>query len=829
VSFQQLYYTSCEQGLSGYVGYQFNAVTDGTANETMRTVESLTAYEPPHSCAYANTAPELERCPVNLCFAPGKTTILANVRYVGRDSSQRFGNYFAHALATSDLDSDDASLLPIELWRADWWACQQAVTSLLPALDGPLRTGPLSRNRTAEFLGTHPHRGRLPALLSAAGLAHSRADRSVLVVDESADDVANWFAAVSYLLPPRWVRQLSFSTYLNRPSRSRLHLVGTLPETDLDLGSDADERFYLFDFHAERFADLDEHPLASLCAGIGLSELPALWAWADRLATGSEFTLDDWYPVVAAAAALGRVLLTEADLDSVIGWLKTADSLPHETQTAVARAVHGHPAITGDHRRVLLAVAERTGDAGLWEQVHYRILEPLLLARTDGQQVADAFAPTAVAGVPPQPRARVHEQLTAKAEEQLRLAEDPRDALALLDWADLAGLPIARDVLADSGRRMIAPLLANDWADPLSPQQRDQAGRVTKRWPALRGGIVSYLTGLAESRPADTAAIMAGITGELLTGQDIAEASPIRVPYLVHRGLRRGKAPAAILGDLAARGLVVHVDDLLLGMLWPEGRWNLAEAAQVLASVDPHVLTGALGWFDATLARNPPPPGRNDYSVLCKALMASPLAGASAVSSLPALREVAYLHQEWSAAQRLRDLLPAIEAARYRQSAPALVLSRQWLANAVAVLPADTPSDIITAFRLLNPAAVRRYLDLCRDSFRAPNASTPMHAAALFLIAGQEWARDYDGPIDELFKYVAKWWRPERQEATARLIESMVPGYSKEFYDWLGTARPRRFGRTGRALRDTGRRLLGRTAPGGSPPAPPDGTTGPRR
>jgi GTPase-associated protein 1, N-terminal domain type 2/GTPase-associated protein 1, middle domain len=828
VSFQQLFYTSCEQGLSAYAGYQFNAVTDGTSGETMRTVETLTAYEPPHSCAYADTAEELDGCPVNLCFAPGKIAIVANVRYVGRDSSQRFGNYFAHALATGDLDLEDASLLPIELWRADWWNCRPAAATSLPTLDGPLGTGPLSRNRAAEFLGSHPHRGRLPALLSAAGLARSRADRSVLVVAESADDVANWFAAVSYLLPPRWVRGLSFSTYLNRPSRSRLHLLGTLPETDLDLGPDADEKFYLFDFQAGRFADVDEHPLTSLCVGIGVTELPALWAWADRLASGSESTLDDWYPVVAAAAALGRVLLTETDLGSVIGWLNAAGTLPDETQTAVARVVHSHPAITSEHRQVLLAVGERTGDAGLWEQVQYGLLEPLLLARTDGQAVADALAPSTVTAVPGQSPARVREQLTAKAEEQFRLAEDPRDTLALLDWAGLAGLPAAPDVLAECGRRMVAPLLATDRAGPLPPQQRDQAGRVTKRWPAVREGIVRYLTALASSRPADVAAIMAGITGELLTWQDIPDDSPIRVPYLVHQGLRRREPAAVILGRLAELGLIMDVDDLLLSMLWPKGIWTLAEAAQVLAKVDPRVLTGTLGWFDATLATTPPQPDRDDYGTLCTALMTSPLAAAPAVAKMPVLHEVAYLYRVWSAAQRLRDLLPAIEAARGRESAPALVLSRQWLAPRVAVLPADTPSDIISALRQLHPAAVRRYLVVARDRFRAPVANTPMHAAALWYLSGTEWASQYGERIEELFNYVARGWPQEYLVQTARQLAALDPAASDDFSDWIGVRRSGRFAKIPRALRATGRRL-GRIMSGGPPPASPGGTTGPPR
>ena len=119
MSFRQLYYTSCEQGLSVHPGYQFNAVTDGTSGETRLRVEALTAYDPPASGAYADTPEELERCPLNLCFAPGETAIVASVRYTGRDSSRRFGNYFAHAIATSDLEAALPDLLPIQLWRAE--------------------------------------------------------------------------------------------------------------------------------------------------------------------------------------------------------------------------------------------------------------------------------------------------------------------------------------------------------------------------------------------------------------------------------------------------------------------------------------------------------------------------------------------------------------------------------------------------------------------------------------------------------------------------------------------------------------------------------------
>ncbi len=531
---------------------------------------------------------------------------------------------------------------------------------------------------------------------------------------------------MSYLLPPRWVRRLSFSTYLSRPSRSRLHLVGTVPETKLDLGPDADERFYLFDFPGERFPALDEHPLASLCVSIGLRELPALWAWADSLADGKEATLDDWYPVVTAAAALGRAPLTEADLDAVIAWLGAREDLPKGTQNAIARAVHGHTAIAMGHRRTLLTVADRTGDAGLWEQVQYGLLEPLLLDRTDGATVVTALASCTPSS------AQVREQLTARAEEQLRLAEEPADTLSLLDWSVHAELPIDPDVLAECGRSIVAPLLAG--GQPLPPSQRDQAARVASRWRAVREGIAGYLTDLADQDLAKAAAGLAGLAGELLTEQDIPAGSPILVPYLAYRGLRSHERPAAILGDLARRGVIAQADNLLLTVLWPgprlaaggcgggprHGRPARARgrARLVRRGAGQQAVAGELPCLRRAV---PQPPGLPAGRPARRPGAAGPAGDHD-------------LHGAASEARRLLDLLPVIDAQHRHGSAPALVLSREWLAPEVARLPVDRTVELVKALAKLSAPGLTRYLHPIAGRFSAPGGDIAKHAAALWVI-----------------------------------------------------------------------------------------------
>ena len=124
MAFQQLYYTSCEHGLGGYGGYQFNAVTPGTPPVILREVEERTVYEPPRWLLGGPGPDEPEAFPVAFSYGMSEATgmaITAHVVFTGADYSGRPGNYFVHALATSAPERDFGPLLPAELWGAALW------------------------------------------------------------------------------------------------------------------------------------------------------------------------------------------------------------------------------------------------------------------------------------------------------------------------------------------------------------------------------------------------------------------------------------------------------------------------------------------------------------------------------------------------------------------------------------------------------------------------------------------------------------------------------------------------------------------------------------
>ncbi len=358
--FQQLYYTSCEHGLSGSSGFQFNAVSEQVSAETRHRVEGLAGYEPPRSLLESDAPELLARCPVNLCHTldrrGGATTLC--VRYVGRDSARRFGNYFAHALHSADEGArQSGGPLAIELWDSPVWTTRIADTTEIPELPAPLPRGPLSPRPAHAFLRAHPGAEQLPPLLAAVFAALAE-DGSVVVIDETTDRIAHWFAAVSYLLPPPLARTLTFATYLLRPTRSRLHLIGTVPEAHPDFGPDDEESYTVFDFRAGRFPDVvPTHHLIRLLTRIGVGSIRSVWSWTAEYTHGQERALGDWHAPVAAAAAAGGIELTDADVRAVVDWLPGADHLGPRRAAVAADIHHRHRDLDDDQLARLSARA----------------------------------------------------------------------------------------------------------------------------------------------------------------------------------------------------------------------------------------------------------------------------------------------------------------------------------------------------------------------------------------------------------------------------------------------------------------------------------------
>ena len=429
----QAYYTSCDVGLSDFAGFQFNAATPGLSPRVLSEVEALTSYEPPRSLGYRPDPAEIAACPVNLVYHCAPTTVLANVVYVGLDSSRRLGNYFAHALISDAGPGGFGATLPIELWGSPVWVGEPIEDGELPELDAVPAVPTMTPETIEEFLAGQRRAAQLAVLVTAAEDAVLRQGRPIVVIEPDTARTAGWIGAVSYLLPVAVTRRMSFATYRHRPEYSDAHIIGTLPDADFDLG-DGLPGYVVFEPESGRISDLDAHPAAALLVRAGTVQAGRLWARARDLVPGpAPASLAEGYPALVIAALLTGTPVTGGDLDALGAWVVThpADVDPGRRHDLAAVWLE-HPARGPQHLRALAALVDETG-GGLLS----RIEQAAVVAELAGLGAID----TGVRPTTPTGRAVAGDHAVALAP-----TLSAEDAAALLTWSTDRGVELPDDV-----------------------------------------------------------------------------------------------------------------------------------------------------------------------------------------------------------------------------------------------------------------------------------------------------------------------------------------------------------------------------------------------
>lgn len=102
----QLFYTSCESGLSSGKGFQTYSMSPGIRADERREIESLCGYRPPDKLPAQPTPEEIsDLFPITFGCRQLQTGryVVWQIKYLGQDYSGRYGNYFVHALVEEDL------------------------------------------------------------------------------------------------------------------------------------------------------------------------------------------------------------------------------------------------------------------------------------------------------------------------------------------------------------------------------------------------------------------------------------------------------------------------------------------------------------------------------------------------------------------------------------------------------------------------------------------------------------------------------------------------------------------------------------------------------
>ncbi|MEZ0107695.1 hypothetical protein ABH920_001687 [Catenulispora sp. EB89] len=798
MALEQLYYTSCEQGLTGFAGYQFNAVSPGASAETQREVLSQIAYKPPRSQMFPAEADELARCPVNLCFRPGTPTLLANVEYVGQDFSKRFGNYFAHAFAADSIDDLTEALgplLPIELWRAPVWAAGQADGTVLPRFSGQLPRGRVSPASARDFLAGHLLGDRLDAalsaLVSAAAAAVEGRARPVLLVESDSDRAAQWIAAVSYLLPPRAGASLAFATYRADPTASRLHLIGTVPETVAELPLDVIDSFVVFDMTAGSVAEVAVHPLAELAVRVGVSKARALWQTAGTLAAPDSFSLDAWFGPVAAAAALGRVQLTVAEADRAVAWATDAALAP-AALAELAMVLHDQPARRDHHLPALVELARRGGDQALCDEIRFEQIDTEL-ARVRAADTADTDDTDDSAAI------RI-ESPTIRRRAAARLRElldacPPVEALRLLHWARRAGLEPELDqvFLFGFGKRALVSAAAGG-KQAAAPGSLHTALR---EWPAIRRGFVAELATLVGKQPEEADQLLDGPTGEFLAGadfdDDLKEYRELRESVLIARARRQAAFRVEVLLRILKRRGQELPDPALLKRLWQTWQWSKKDMCAIAAKVPVSRLDDdeVAIWFLDTLKTASEDVDLEWYLQISRDLLASPAGGRLTKSRAP-LDEAHQFVNVCRAVKNFEQLGQVVQGVSSNSRVIALIARRYLLWHLIR--SEWEPVQVRKVLERIPPNIVHDYLARLRTGRGDRNTADLKRIAGVYLRFANMYEDGARAAMLAPLVDIVRGLRKAEWDELRHLVETGDPLLAEEFHGFETKYRKQRFG-----------------------------------
>ena len=276
-SFQQVYYTSCEEGVRGGKGFQILSHSENMPQPLLRAIEQLAAYSPPRSLPTRPSPEEVARFPVSLLYQRLKDgmPLVAQNRYVGRDYSGRFGNFFMHVLVPEVSDGAFLPMAPISLWEAPFWRHESdaGASRSLPCHRMDEGSHPFDAQGIARFLQEGNRLDWVSRFLGAVETALGNGRRIILVDTDT--HVAGWVKLASSVLPESLCLSLTFDTYARSPYERDVLLAGTSADSDFRFSPhELEYQFFVFDFDGSRstrnLPDLRGKSL-SVCAGVTMS------------------------------------------------------------------------------------------------------------------------------------------------------------------------------------------------------------------------------------------------------------------------------------------------------------------------------------------------------------------------------------------------------------------------------------------------------------------------------------------------------------------------------------------------------------------------------
>ena len=277
----QLYYTSCRKGLSSGSGFQTFSMSEGISNEERLEIEHYGLYVAPFDMPSQPSKEEVATMfPASFSFFRLRTGRfgVAQSKYVGKDYSGRFGNYFVHALI---LDDGLFPFHPIRLVGSSIFRdglTEQEMNA--PRTPGPLPPlgiddlaldGNLDQNNVREFVQNN-NRGEIIEKIVAATLAFETSHRPLIFCD-SWKNIPCWIGAIQMAFPVNMAHGITFNTYTADPETCNTLVCATSRTgSRFDFSEyQRDFQYYIFDFVEDSFSVVEEKSKYGLMVSKGYS------------------------------------------------------------------------------------------------------------------------------------------------------------------------------------------------------------------------------------------------------------------------------------------------------------------------------------------------------------------------------------------------------------------------------------------------------------------------------------------------------------------------------------------------------------------------------
>lgn len=257
MAFEQAYYTSCEVGLRGSKGFQMNAASQGLSPVVLTYLERMGVYIPPLSCPTMPTEEQLRDFPKALSYyrLPDGAVALSRSKYIGKDYSGRYGNYFTHFIVSQDARALIGQVSPVLTWEADFWdETNPSGSTQLTPLRRLENTRGLTDKHLHQLISPTSRALQVTAFLTGVqGALHT--GKRVIMADENDEAIARWIALAAAGLPTCLLEEFTFTTYTKNPYNLDVLICGTTTDSDFAFSAtELQHQYLVFDFVKQRFS-----------------------------------------------------------------------------------------------------------------------------------------------------------------------------------------------------------------------------------------------------------------------------------------------------------------------------------------------------------------------------------------------------------------------------------------------------------------------------------------------------------------------------------------------------------------------------------------------